>query len=189
MTNTFPKEQFEEIYKEYHTYLIRLACKYVKDENKAYDVVQEVFIKLNRQDFNKFNEIEKIRAWLSTVCRNTSFNYLRNNKKYVELDELQQINTISDELDPFTQIEMDETKSNDQKLILKFLKQLGAKQRQCLILRFYKNKSYLEIAKQMKTNDGCVGFNINKGIAKLKELMQNHLKSEKNKLHFRSKKT
>ena len=41
----------------------------------------------------------------------------------------------------------------------------------------------------MKTNDGCVGFNINKGIAKLKELMQNHLKSEKNKLHFRSKKT
>jgi RNA polymerase sigma-70 factor (ECF subfamily) len=189
MTNTFPKEQFEEIYKEYHTYLIRLACKYVKDENKAYDVVQEVFIKLNRQDFNKFNEIEKIRAWLSTVCRNTSFNYIRNNKKYVELDVEQENNRVSDILDPFAQLELDETKNNNQKLILKFLKQLGAKQRQCLILRFYKNKSYLEIAKQMKTNDGCVGFNINKGIAKLKELMENHLKSEKNKLHFRSKKT
>lgn len=189
MTNTFPKERFEEIYKEYHTYLLRLACKYVKDENKASDVVQEVFIKLNRQDFNKFNEIEKIRAWLSTVCRNTSFNYIRNNKKYVELDTEQENNRVSDVLDPFAQVELEETNSINQKLILKFLKQLGAKQRQCLILRFYKNKSYLEIAKQMKTNDSCVGFNINKGIAKLKQLMENHLRSEKNKLHLRSKKS
>lgn len=189
MANTFPKEQFEQIYNEQYAYLIRLARKYVKDDHKASDIVQEVFIKLNRQDSNKFNEIEKTRAWLSIVCRNTSFTYLRNNKKYVELDTEQENNRASDVLDPFAQVELEETNSINQKLILKFLKQLGAKQRQCLILRFYKNKSYLEIAKQMKTNDSCVGFNINKGIAKLKQLMENHLNREKNQLHLCSKKS
>lgn len=185
MTNTFTKDQFDEIFKTNYTYLLNIACKYVKDTHKAYDIVQEVFIKLNRQDLNKFSDIKFMKGWLSTVCRNTSINYLRNNKKYVELDEVQQNNTISDELDPFAQIEMDETKSNDQKLILKFLKKLGNKQRQCLILRYYKNKSYFEIAKEMKSNENCVGYNINAGIAKLRQLMENHLLNERNKSNTR----
>lgn len=189
MTNTFPKEEFDKIFQDNHSYLMGIACKYVMDPNKASDIVQEVFIKLNRQDPIKFKESNHLRGWLNAVCRNTACNYIRGNKKYVQLDEENDKFRISDDLDPLTHVETEEQLMDNKDLILKCLEKLGKKQKQCLVLRYFHNKSYNEIAEEMNTNDSCVGYNINAGIAKLKILMENHQKSEKNKLHLRSKKS
>jgi len=188
MTNTFPKEEFEVIFQDNHSYLIGIACKYVMDPNKAYDIVQDVFIKLNRQDPNKFRELNNLRGWLNTVCRNTACKYLRKNKKYVELDEEKDKFRLSDDLDPLTNVETAEEQMDNKDIILKFLEKLGKKQKQCVVLRYFHNKSYIEIAKEMNITDSCVGYNINAGIAKLKMLMENHLKNERNKSRIGVKK-
>lgn len=188
MANTFDKEVFNTIFKENHRYLMGIACKYV-DSNRAWDVVQEVFIKLNRQDPLKFQENGHLRGWLNTVCRNTAYDYINNNKKYVELDEEKNETILSDDLDPSTLVETEETLFDNKQIMLKCLENVGQKQKRCLVLRYLHNKSYNEIAKELGISDSCVGFNINAGIAKLKKLMDNHLKSEKNKLHLSSKKS
>ena len=102
MTNTFDIEEFNQIFQNNHDYLMRVAYKYVDDSNKASDIVQEVFIKLNRQDPAKFKETGHLRGWLNRVCRNTACNYLRNNRKYIQLDEEKEKDRISNDLDPST---------------------------------------------------------------------------------------
>ena len=188
MANTFDKEEFNTIFENNHHYLMSIACKYV-DPNRASDIVQEVFIKLNRQDPVKFKETGHLRGWLNTVCRNTACNYIRNNRKYIELDEEKNKTIISDDLDPSTLVETEEILMDNKEIMLKCLEKLGQKQKRCLVLRYLHDKSYNEIAKELKISDSCVGFNINAGINKLKKLMGYHSKSEKNKLHLRSKKS
>jgi RNA polymerase sigma-70 factor (ECF subfamily) len=189
MTNTFPKKEFDKIFEDNYSYLMGIACRYVIDPNKASDVVQEVFIKLNRQNFDKFKEIKHLRGWLNIVCRNTAFNHIRNNKKYVELDEDKNKTILSDDLDPSLLVETNEILFDNKKIMMKCLEKLGEKQKKCLVLRYLNNKSYSQIAKEMNTNESCVGYNINAGIAKLKKLMENYQKSEKTKLYLRSKKS
>jgi RNA polymerase sigma-70 factor (ECF subfamily) len=189
MTNTFDIEEFNQIFHNNHDYLMRVAYKYVDDSNKASDIVQEVFIKLNRQDPAKFKETGHLRGWLNTVCRNTACNYLRNNRKYIQLDEEKEKDRISNDLDPSTQVETEETLTDNKEIILKCLEKLGKKQKKCLVLRYFHNKSYNDISEEMGISDSSVGYNINAGISNLKKLVENHHKSERNKSRISSEKS
>jgi RNA polymerase sigma-70 factor (ECF subfamily) len=102
------------------------------------------------------------------------------------LDEEKEKDRISDDLDPSTQVETEETLTDNKEIILKCLEKLGKKQKKCLVLRYFHNKSYNDIAEEMGISDSSVGYNINAGISNLKKLVENHHKSERNKSRISS---
>ena len=69
--NTIPLEVFNEVYREQNRKLFSYAFKFLKDAQRAEDVVQECFSRLNKQDYDKLKD--RINSWLFTVCRNHSF--------------------------------------------------------------------------------------------------------------------
>ena len=80
------KETINELYTHYSQRLYRFAVGYLKSEEDARDVIQEVFIRL----WNKREELKKdtnLEAFLFTVAKNTIISEFRkkiSNKEYLE---------------------------------------------------------------------------------------------------------
>ncbi|RZM24966.1 MAG: RNA polymerase sigma-70 factor [Pedobacter sp.] len=86
-------------FKEHHRSLCYFASKIVKDERQAEDIVADCFIKLwDRRE--TFENADKIKAFLYIACRNNCLNYLRNEKRKTNAQELylRQMDQHSDEI-------------------------------------------------------------------------------------------
>lgn len=77
---------FEQLYGKYHGILYRSSLKFVKSEELAAEIVQEVFVKLweNRQNLN---EELSFAAYLYTMARNHIFNMLKRSSRESRIRE------------------------------------------------------------------------------------------------------
>ncbi len=70
---------FAEIFRRLHAPLVRYAHRIVRDEAAAYDVLQDVFLKL-WEDRDALAVKVSLKAMLYTMVRNRSLNSVRRNK-------------------------------------------------------------------------------------------------------------
>ena len=70
-------QAFEKLFSQYYQELCRYCIRYVKQEEVAEEVVQDVFIKL-WQRIKPFEVKTSIRAYLYTSVKNSSLNYLKS---------------------------------------------------------------------------------------------------------------
>lgn len=76
---------FDEIVKTYLTPVYSYIYRMIRDRDVAEDITQEAFIKA----WKKMDTTKNIRAFLFTVARNTTFDYLRKAKDEYFEDELE----------------------------------------------------------------------------------------------------
>lgn len=76
------KECITQIYYEYRTLMMAIATKYVKDSNKAEDIVQESFFKI-RRNLPKISSLScnKKRSYIVYIVKSVSIDYLRKISK------------------------------------------------------------------------------------------------------------
>lgn len=67
---------FEQIFRTYYADLCKFCVKYVRDEQIAEEIVQEVFINIWERRSN-LTITTSIKSYLFTAIRNRSFNYLK----------------------------------------------------------------------------------------------------------------
>ena len=67
---------FDKIYFHYSPAIYSSAVRFLKDDMKSKDLVQELFTKL-WMDRQKFEAIQNLRAYLLTMSRNLAIRYLR----------------------------------------------------------------------------------------------------------------
>ena len=140
-------EQYEALFYKMRDKLYRFAFRFVKDEDGAEDVVQDVMAKL-WQKREEADHIENIEAWLMVLTRNRALDILRKEKdNQVSVDEAFSVsdkNPIADK-----QLET----SDLMKQLNACLDQLPDKQKQVFHLREIEQMTYEEIA-------GVTGFNL-----------------------------
>lgn len=159
------KIEFDALYERYKKPLITYSQRIVYCPLKAEDIVQEVFLRLFKQDFKKIEA--HIRAWLFLVCRNLSIKTAQREKKYIDLPQEDYENLVSDENNPFQELDL-----IDQKKALKNnLKNLSKMQKEAVTLKFFKDLSNEQIAKKLKIKINSVYFNVCKGSQNLKHLI------------------
>ena len=82
------KRAFADIYGKYHRQIYMIALKYLKDEELAQDIVQEIFIKLWTYRENLKEELS-LKGFLLRSAHNLIMNTIRNKKtailKHVEI--------------------------------------------------------------------------------------------------------
>ena len=66
---------FNELVRRYSTKVLTLCTYYLKDKEQAYDVSQEVFIKIYRA-LERFRGASKLSTWIHTIAINTCKNKL-----------------------------------------------------------------------------------------------------------------
>ncbi|MBS6240513.1 MAG: RNA polymerase sigma-70 factor [Bacteroides sp.] len=169
-TNSEDTISFNQLYEDYQTRFVNFANTYVRDWNVAEDITTEALI-YYWENRNTLSEVSNIPAYILTIIKNKSLNYLRhlqieeehseNVRKYNEWE----LNTRIISLDACEPYEL--LVKEMQELIRKTLDSLPERTRKIFILSRYENKSYKEIAALMNMTTKGVDFHIGKALKML----------------------
>src|SRR5690242_3665884 len=155
-------QEAEQLLRRFEVPLLQYAKRITGNNERARDVVQETFIKFQR---NGAVAPEKTATWLFTVCRNGALNICRKEKRMIYLDE-ELIESRQDEHPmPFERIEQREASG----FLLQILATLPARQQEVLQLKFQNDLSYQQIAEITKTTANSVGVLIHTAIKTLRQ--------------------
>lgn len=144
---------------EYHAFNI------VRDSAEAGDVVQEVFIKAMRET-RIFDEEFRMQAWLYRVTRNLCFNIVRDRRRRgaILAGMPREGSRFEDQLDA---VFSGETATEMTELV----GLLSEDHRAILLLRYYEDLSYNEIAARLDIKMGTVMSRLSRARDRLEEVL------------------
>lgn len=151
-------EQFELLYKRWGSILEKYAYYYVKDDEAARSIVNDLFLQLwfrNRQP-------ENLKGYLFRAIKNASINYLSQQKNnplsYIEEEDLRHISDLS------TPAEETKYESEKVRFLQNVIQQLP--ERRQLVFRMYRLEgfSYAEIAELMQISVRTVEDHLSKSM-------------------------
>jgi RNA polymerase sigma-70 factor (ECF subfamily) len=175
--NTITSEVFNEIYLDKHKPLLSFAHKLLKDHSESLDVVQTVFLKLLKQDYDKIKD--HIDPWLFTVTRNTALKTLAKSKRY-SLQPTENIEEeVSPELNPLELLQSIEKTDSDYATLHTALTKMKPRTLAIIKLRFFDNCSYQEISEKLQISVGNVGFILCTTLRGLRRLLHKSIKNTK----------
>ena len=158
------KEAFNNLIKFYYPYVFKYLLKLIGNEDITNDIVQDTFLKLIK-NIDKYDIKGKssFSTYLITIAKNCYLDYLRKNKKYVQIID---IDDISDKL---TSVE--NTNINDD-LIFDEIDKLPKEQRTAIKLKYLEGYTLREIAKIEQTKPETIKSRIHEGKKKIKKEMK-----------------
>lgn len=138
---------FNKLYADYIEAIYNFLFYKTLNRETAADLAQEVFFKAWR-GLEK-SEIKNPKAWLYTISRHAVADYYKDLKPYSNIDDFWDLADSSDLLEKL-----------DQKLagekVVKALKSLSSSDRDLLIMRFWLDLPYAEIAAHFGKKEGAV---------------------------------
>jgi RNA polymerase sigma-70 factor (family 1) len=143
--------------------LLRFAVRFMKDEDEARDVVQDVFLKL-WQKKEELEQIENMEAFAMRMTRNRCFDILRANK-VVPIDAETDRKMKQETIDVHSQIELSEAAGQVKKLI----DRLPDLQRNVMRLRDIEQLEYEEIAELTGLQVNAIRVNLSRARKKVRD--------------------
>jgi len=163
---TNARAAMEAVIQKYRDQLYFHARYIVKDHQEAYDVVQEVFIKAMREG-RIFDDEFKIKAWLFRVTSNLCFNQVRNRKRRGAILE----SMVKPE--SFSADQVESVFAGEQREELSAaLDLLSDDHKEILVLRYYDDLSYAEIAEVLQVKLGTVMSRLSRARMRLMAVME-----------------
>jgi len=146
----------------YHAYYI------LKDAQEAFDVTQEVFIR-SYQESKLFADDFRIKAWLFRVCTNLCYNIVRDKKRRGGiLESVGQEGRRSSEVLLAVDAVLDREMSQQ---MARALTRLPLAHRNILLLRYWDDLSYAEIAEVLGVKMGTVMSRLSRAKTALTEVL------------------
>ena len=169
---------FNEIYKLYKSLMFFEASKFTKDYEEAWDLVQEVFIKI-AVGKNSYVPTHAFSTWLFRIAHNTFIDYYRKMKLESSLVcPLQSLDVIDEEGKRIEFQAKDNALNSCERLLRKerfeavydAINHISPQQlRVTMELSFYKEYTYEEIAKELNVPLGTVKANLFRAREKMKQ--------------------
>ena len=169
---------FEEVFERFEIPLLQYAARITGDRERARDVVQETFIKFQRN--GALNRADEPATWLFTVCRNGALNICRKERRMMYLDEELIESREGEQPMPFERLEEEEAAA----FLTRIIETLPPRQQEVLRLKFQNDLSYRQIADITKTTTNNVGVLIHTA---LKTLRQHYRGASKDFVPFNPK--
>lgn len=155
----------EMVIHKYRERLFYHAGSIVKDWHEAYDVVQEVFIKAMREKRFFLPEF-RMKAWLFRVTTNLCFNMVRDRKRRgAILDGMQKVDRAH--ADQLERVFHGERRDE----VLAAIDTMTPDHREILLLRYYDDLSYAEIADVLEIKLGTVMSRLSRARTRLLSAM------------------
>ncbi|WP_268122729.1 RNA polymerase sigma factor [Roseivirga pacifica] len=163
--NGGPERYFSILADRHQAYVLRKCKGFVKSDDEAEDLSQEVFIKVFMQ-LKSFRSEAKFKTWLYTIIYHTCLDYLRKRKKSTH-------DIISEKLAEEI-AEVIDTDEVDQELLLQALEQLLEKitpEEKLLLMLKYKEKQPLQaIVATLKLSESAVKMRLKRAKEKVNKL-------------------
>lgn len=172
-------QRFEALMRRFEIPLIQYATRITGDRERAKDVVEETFIKFER---NGSVPPERTATWLFTVCRNGALNVCRKEKRMIYVDEALIERRADEQPLPFKHLEQEEAHG----FLAQILTTLPPRQQEVLQLKFQNDLTYQQIAEITNSTANNVGVLIH---VALKTLRQKYAQASKDFLPFEPRTT
>ncbi|MGM1044596.1 RNA polymerase sigma-70 factor, ECF subfamily [Paenibacillus uliginis N3/975] len=154
--NEISEPMQEEVYYEFYDLVYGQIMYVLRDHAAVEDIIQESFIKVITSK-PVFDNINKLKAWLRVVSKNTTMNYLRKNKKYRNQVDVDRVFISEEELvASSTNVEHQVESKMMEESIKKYLEQLKPEYRLLIEYRWKHGLTYKEIAELLNTREDIV---------------------------------
>ncbi len=168
---------FEALFHQYKDLVFKTALAMNGDRKEAEDIMQEVFVKAwnARQSFDP--KKGKLTTWLHRITMNVSVSkYRKNGHKMTSLETAQNIGFQLGDLEDTVIPEEDAIRSCEHEVLLRAVRSMNGTHRPVVVLRYFNELSYNEIAQVLEIPLGTVKSRLNEAIRILRrELSQEGL--------------
>ena len=153
-----------DLYRQHRWDLVRLASLLVHERADAEEVVQDAFVK-TLVAWDGMRDRRKALPYLRSAVLNGCRSRLRHQKV---VDRAPTDNTSAAPATP----EQAAVATDEQRRVLDALRSLPARQRECLVLRYYLDLSEAEIADTLDISAGSVKTHAHRGLAALADRLE-----------------
>lgn len=160
---------FEMFYKRvYYT-----AYYIIKDRDLAQDILQETFVKAF-ENIHTVRDGEKLGAWLAAITTRTSIDYLRKLKRWNDVATKEEVlcSLITKDFESVTTLETIVEEKFIGEILLKEIDGLTAEHREVILLYYYADMTYEEIAVAIEIKIDTVKTRIYRAKSKLKTALE-----------------
>lgn len=141
-------QAFAELVREMERPLLYYATKLLKDEDRAFDVLQEVWLKVLRQ-IRRLRDPRSLRTWLYRIAHSLVVDRIRKDVSRENIEQERAVSCPEAEPEP-------SFRDEDAAAIHRALDQLEARQREVLVLHFLEDLSVAEVAAIVGCPEGTV---------------------------------
>ncbi|MBP9686599.1 MAG: RNA polymerase sigma factor [Candidatus Doudnabacteria bacterium] len=163
-------EAFGQLLFRYEAKMLRYASKFLINGEDAADVVQTVFLKAYT-NIQSFDPGRKFSSWLYRIAHNEFVNIVakrsRQSFSFLSLDEVLPHPFATERAD--TELERNELRQSMEACLQK----MDAKYREVLVLYYYQELSYTEIADVLHIPTSTVGVRLGRAKKVISELYKN----------------
>ncbi len=158
-------ESIEALFEVLESPLLDYATRLLADAEMAEDIVQEAFIRLHA----RFDQVRAPRRWLYRTVHNLALNHKRDSAKIVPLepDDARENHQPHDPVDPNLPPDEQIARLEGIGLVRIGLRNLDARGRELVQLKFHENLSYKEISARTGLNVGYVGYLLHNALKSL----------------------
>jgi RNA polymerase sigma factor (sigma-70 family) len=154
------RNEYNSVVKGLSNHLYNYALKFLRNEDNAQDIVQDVFEKLwiNRKKVDK----SKAKSWMFTTAHNAMINFSNRSKRSVSMENSQLPERIKTEVNMF--------ESNE--LVQRAVNILPPLQKSIILLRDLEGYSYEEIGAILDISDSQVKVYLFRARKKIKKQLK-----------------
>ena len=143
-----------ELYREYAPAIFRFCRRALPTREDAEDATMDVFMKL-KEKLVQYDQARSFTAWLYKVAANHCWDVLRR-RKIRQDKETEDVDTVPlEHPDPDQLEQMIQQRTGEE--VRRALEKLGARARMALVMRYYSDMSYDEIADALGVRRAFVG--------------------------------
>jgi RNA polymerase sigma-70 factor (ECF subfamily) len=147
------QDAFAELVYTYQDAVYNLCYRMLYDRVEAEDAAQEAFLRAYL-NLSRYDPARSFKTWLLTIASNYCIDRLRRRRmKYVSLDDpLPNLSLSDDEPEP----EDESIRHEQSRMLQDLLRQLPADYRAAVVLRYWYDYSYTEIAAMLDTTESAI---------------------------------
>jgi len=160
-------ERFGELMNRYEPKLLRYAVYLIHDHALAQDVVQDTFIKTYR-NLRGYKPKYKFSSWIYRIAHNEAMSAVRKQRHIAQDVDIETVEDLGKDSAIIREIDQTILRGKMQAC----LDEIEAKYREVLMLQYYENMQYAEIADVLHVPPSTVGVWSSRGKARLKKLCE-----------------
>jgi len=157
-----------ELYKQHAAAIYRFCRRTLRTREDAEDATMEIFVKV-REKFGQYDESRPFRAWLYTVAANYCWDMLRRRRVRQDLESGEVESLPLEHPDPSQLEQLMAQRSREE--LRAALAELPPRARLALVLRYYAEMSYDEIAETLGVRRTFVGVVLLRARHQLRETL------------------
>lgn len=167
------REAFRRLYELHKDRVYSIALHFSGNESSARDIVQQVFLKLFTR-IGEFRSESIFSTWLHRITVNACLDEHRKQRRFISIDD-QGGEEEGDEnqfIESRVTIETDYSMIERSALVRRAVGMLKPKLRIAILLKYFEDLSYREMAEALGCSEGTVASRLNRGHRELAGLLE-----------------